>query len=28
MSNHNKNCLSCKRNQNCELQTLCEEMGI
>ena len=28
MSNHNKNCLSCKRNQNCELQRLCEEMGI
>lgn len=28
MSNHNKNCLSCKRNQNCELQTLCEELGI
>ncbi|HCA22404.1 MAG TPA: ferredoxin [Lachnospiraceae bacterium] len=28
MSNHNKNCLSCKRNKNCELQTLCEEMGI
>ena len=28
MSNHNKNCLSCKRNQNCELQTLCEELGV
>lgn len=28
MSNHNKNCLSCKRNQRCELQTLCEELGI
>lgn len=28
MSNHNKNCLSCKRNQNCELQKLCEELGI
>ncbi|MCR5229438.1 MAG: [FeFe] hydrogenase, group A [Solobacterium sp.] len=28
MSNHNKNCLSCKRNQNCELQTLCNELGI
>ena len=28
MSNHNKNCLSCKRNQHCELQTLCEELGI
>ncbi len=28
MSNHNKNCLSCKRNQNCELQRLCEDLGI
>jgi len=28
MSNHNKNCLSCKRNQHCELQKLCEELGI
>ncbi|MDY3234622.1 MAG: 2Fe-2S iron-sulfur cluster-binding protein, partial [Erysipelotrichaceae bacterium] len=28
MSNHSKNCLSCKRNQNCELQTLAEELGI
>ena len=28
MSNHSKNCLSCKRNQNCELQKLCEELGI
>lgn len=28
MSNHNKNCLSCKRNQNCELQSLCEELGV
>ncbi len=28
MSNHNKNCLSCKRNQNCELQKLCEELGV
>ncbi len=28
MSNHNKNCLSCKRNQNCELQKLCEELNI
>ncbi|MDO5109436.1 MAG: NADH-dependent [FeFe] hydrogenase, group A6 [Erysipelotrichaceae bacterium] len=28
MSNHNKNCLSCKRNQNCELQRLCEELGV
>lgn len=28
MSNHNKNCLSCKRNQNCELQTLSQELNI
>ena len=28
LSNHSKNCLSCKRNQNCELQKLCEELGI
>lgn len=28
MSNHNKNCLSCKRNQNCELQTLASELNI
>ncbi len=28
LSNHNKNCLSCTRNQNCELQTLCNELGI
>ena len=28
MSNHNKNCLSCKRNLNCELQKLCQELGI
>lgn len=28
ISNHNKNCLSCKRNQNCELQKLCEELGV
>ena len=28
MSNHNKNCLSCKRNTNCELQRLCAELGI
>ena len=28
MSNHNKNCLSCVRNQNCELQTLCQELGV
>ena len=28
MSNHNKNCLSCKRNLNCELQKLCQELGV
>lgn len=28
MSNHNKNCLSCIRNQNCELQSLTQELGI
>ena len=28
LSNHNKDCLACKRSGNCELQTLCEEMGI
>ena len=28
MSNHSKNCLSCVRNQNCELQRLCQELGI
>ena len=28
LSNHNRECLSCKRNQNCELQKLSEELGI
>ncbi len=28
LSNHSKNCLSCVRNQNCELQQLTEELGI
>ena len=28
LSNHSKNCLSCVRNQNCELQRLTEELGI
>lgn len=28
MSNHNKNCLSCVRNQNCELQSLTQELGV
>lgn len=28
LSDHNKKCLSCVRNGRCELQTLCQEMGI
>lgn len=28
LSNHNKSCLSCVRNQNCELQRLCLEYGV
>ncbi len=28
MSNHNRECLSCSRNQRCELQTLCNDNGI
>ncbi|MCX8128832.1 MAG: NADH-dependent [FeFe] hydrogenase, group A6 [Clostridia bacterium] len=28
MANHNRECLSCSRNMNCELQKLCNEMGI
>lgn len=28
LSNHEKKCLTCIRNKNCELQTLCEELGI
>ena len=28
LSNHDKHCLSCVRNQTCELQKLCEEMNI
>ena len=28
LSNHSKNCLSCVRNQNCELQTLAADLGI
>jgi iron-only hydrogenase group A len=28
LSDHNKDCLSCIRNQNCELQDLCEQYGI
>ena len=28
LSIHERKCLSCKRNGNCELQTLCFELGI
>ncbi len=28
LSNHSKDCLSCVRNQNCELQHLTQELGI
>ncbi len=28
LSNHERKCLTCVRNKNCELQTLAEEMGI
>ena len=28
LSNHSKNCLSCVRNQNCELQRIAEELGV
>ncbi len=28
LSNHEKKCLTCIRNRNCELQTLAEELGI
>lgn len=28
LSNHDRKCLTCSRNQNCELQTLSEELGI
>ena len=28
LSNHNKKCLTCVRNQNCELQTLARKLGI
>lgn len=28
LSNHSKDCLACIRNQNCELQDLCEELGV
>ncbi len=28
LANHNRECLTCKRNQNCELQKLCDELGL
>jgi len=28
LSNHDRKCLTCVRNKNCELQTLCDELGI
>ncbi len=28
LSNHSKDCLSCSRNQRCELQNLAQELGI
>ncbi|MDL2220824.1 [FeFe] hydrogenase, group A, partial [Eubacteriales bacterium OttesenSCG-928-N14] len=28
VSDHNVECLSCERNQKCELQTLCEDYGV
>ena len=28
LSNHDKRCLSCIRNGSCELQQLCEDMGV
>lgn len=28
LANHNRECLTCKRNQSCELQKLCDELGI
>ena len=28
LSVHNKSCLTCKRSQNCELQALCQELGV
>ncbi|MGI6732325.1 MAG: NADH-dependent [FeFe] hydrogenase, group A6 [Anaerovoracaceae bacterium] len=28
LANHNRECLTCVRNKNCELQSLCEELGI
>lgn len=28
LSNHERKCLSCVRSNNCELQTLCKELGV
>ena len=28
LSNHERKCLTCIRNRNCELQKLCDELGI
>ncbi len=28
LSNHDRNCLSCIRSKNCELQTLCRDLGV
>ena len=28
LSNHDRKCLTCVRNKNCELQTLSEELGV
>lgn len=28
LSNHERKCLTCVRNQNCELQRLCQELGV
>ena len=28
LSNHEKKCLTCIRNRNCELQRLCDELGV
>ena len=28
LSNHNRECLTCPRSSNCELQTLCYELGV
>ena len=28
LANHNRECLTCYRNENCELQALCNEFGV